>query len=582
MASTQSPVMIPAHLKPFVVEQHYERYTPIDQAVWRYVMRQCVHRLKDTAHDIYVKGLAATGIGVDRIPDVAHMNECLSRFGWGAVTISGVIPTGVFLDFQAHGLLPVSADIRRLEHLAYTPAPDILHETAGHAPIIADPSYAAFLKLFGELGARAFSSKADHALYEATRKLSIVKEDKAATREAIAAAEAELAEAQAAMLTPSEATRVGRLYWWTVEYGLIGDLDAPKIYGAGILSSMGESILCLTDAVRKVPFSLEGCLATSFDITTYQPQLFVAESFDQLIEAVETLKAEMAWIKGGTAGLLTALDSGHVGTVVLSSGLQVSGLVAEVLQDAGGEAAYFRTDGPTALAVGDRELPGHGVATHLHGFGTPVGLVRGASAPLETLDDDQLAGLGVVIGQQATLTFESGVTVTGTVTGLRRDAGQLTLISFEGCTVRFGDRVLFEPGWGTFDMGVGATITSVFAGAADKARFEGSVYQPSDMDLPVHALDDQERHLQALYGEVRALRETPPAAGELETRLAAVIAALDASHPRDWLCRLEVLELLEAHGLDPAAQARLRSALSALQTDAAHQELIGNGLALLS
>jgi hypothetical protein len=101
------------------------------------------------------------------------------------------------------------------------------------------------------------------------------------------------------------------------------------------------------------------------------------------------------------------------------------------------------------------------------------------------------------------------------------------------------------------------------------------------MDLPVHVLDDQERHLQALYGEVRALREAAPAAGELETRLAAVIAALDASHPRDWLCRLEVLELLEARGLDPAAQARLREALTALQTDAAHQELIGNGLALL-
>ncbi|MFN3428740.1 MAG: aromatic amino acid hydroxylase, partial [Candidatus Sericytochromatia bacterium] len=473
MASTQSPVMIPAHLRPFVVEQHYDRYTPIDQAVWRYVMRQCVHRLKDTAHDIYVKGLAATGIGVDRIPDVAHMNECLSRFGWGAVTISGVIPTGVFLDFQAHGLLPVSADIRRLEHLAYTPAPDILHETAGHAPIIADPSYAAFLKRFGELGARAFSSKADHALYEATRKLSIVKEDKAATREAIAAAEAELEQAQSAMVTPSEATRVGRLYWWTVEYGLIGDPRSPKIYGAGLLSSMGESILCLTDAVRKVPFSLEACLETSFDITTYQPQLFVAESFDQLIDAVETLKSEMAWITGGTRGLLTALDSGHVGTVVLASGLQVSGLVVEVLKDARGEAAYFRTDGPTALAVNDRELSGHGVATHLHGFGTPVGRVRGASAPLETLDDGALAGLGLVAGQATTLQFESGVTVTGTVTAVRRDDGRVTLISFTGCTVRLGERVLFEPGWGAFDMGVGESIGSVFAGAADKDRMKG-------------------------------------------------------------------------------------------------------------
>lgn len=581
MTSTQIPVKIPAHLAPFIVEQHYERYTPINQAVWRYVMRQCVHHLKDKAHETYVLGLAATGIGVESIPDVNHMNACLSQFGWGAVTISGVVPTGVFLDFQAHGLLPVSADIRRLEHLAYTPAPDILHETAGHAPIIADPGYAAFLKVFGELGARAFSSKADHVFYEATRKLSIVKEDQAATPETIAAAEAELKAAEAAMTEPSEATQVGRLYWWTVEYGLIGDPAAPKIYGAGLLSSVGESILCLTPRIKKLPFDLETCLHTGFDITTYQPQLFVAESFDQLLEAVETLKGRMAWKRGGTEGLKKALDAGHTGTIVLSSGLQVSGTVGELLTDASGEAVYFRTVGPTALAVDDAELPGHGTATHAEGFGSPIGRLADADQPLEAMDDATLTTRGIVAGRRASLNFASGVVVTGTVTRVWREKGQVALISFADCTVALGDRRLFEPTWGAYDMAVGERVNSVFAGAADKARFDAHIYRPSDMDLPQHPIGEAEQRLQALYAQVRRLREAPPAPETLEGELSAVVRALDAGYPKDWLLRLEVLELLQANRLAAPLQARLHEALSALKTDAGLAELIENGLSLL-
>jgi phenylalanine-4-hydroxylase len=581
MASTQSPSKIPAHLAPFVVEQHYDHYTPIDQAVWRYVMRGLVSDLADRAHPIYLKGLAEVGISVEAIPDVAHMNACLARVGWGAVTISGVIPTGVFLDFQAHGLLPVSADIRRLEHLAYTPAPDILHETAGHAPIIADERYAVFLKRFGELGARAFSSKEDHALYEATRTLSIVKEDKAATRERIAEAEAALVAAQEAMLTPSEATQVGRLYWWTVEYGLIGDLAAPKIYGAGLLSSMGESHMCLTPAIEKRPFDLEDCLATAFDITTYQPQLFVAESFDQLLEAVETLKGRMAWVRGGTEGLLTALNAGHTGTFELSSGLQVSGTVTEVLQDDAGTAVYVRTAGPTALAADDTELPGHGIATHAEGFGTPIGLLAGAPGPLETYSDAELAAAGLVVGRRATLRFASGVLVEGVVTALVRHSGKLVVVSFTECRVTLGDRVLFDPAWGAFDMAVGATVTSVYAGAADKARFYGHHYQPSATGLPQHAPDVAEQRLQSLYGELRVLREAPQAPADLADRVEAVVRVLDADYPTDWLARLEAYELLTTRQRAPELAASLRATLDALKADPALRELIDNGLALL-
>ncbi|MNK63242.1 Phenylalanine-4-hydroxylase [compost metagenome] len=280
---------IPAHLSPFIVEQPYGSYTAIDHAVWRYVMRQNVAFHRDHAHAIYLEGLKGSGIGIEEIPRIETMNEALSRFGWRAVAVDGFIPPAAFMEFQARGILPIACDMRSVEHVAYTPAPDIIHESAGHAPILCDPSFTAFVKTICELGAQALSTPEDDALYEAIRLLSIVKETPSSTPEEIQAAEERLKECQAAIGSVSEANMVSRLYWWTVEYGLIGDLDNPRIYGAGLLSSVGESQRVFTDAVAKVPFDLDTCITTSYDITSYQPQLFVCESFEQLTEAVHVL-----------------------------------------------------------------------------------------------------------------------------------------------------------------------------------------------------------------------------------------------------------------------------------------------------
>lgn len=280
---------IPAHLSPFIVEQPYGSYTAVDHAVWRYVMRQNVAFHRDHAHAIYLEGLAASGIGIEEIPRIETMNDALSRFGWRAVAVDGFIPPAAFMEFQARGILPIACDMRSAEHVSYTPAPDIIHESAGHAPILRDPSFTAFVKTICELGSQALSTPEDDALYEAIRLLSIVKETPGSTPEEIHDAEERLKECQAAIGSVSEANMVSRLYWWTVEYGLIGDLANPRIYGAGLLSSVGESQRVFTDAVLKVPFDLDTCITTSYDITTYQPQLFVCESFEQLTEAVHVL-----------------------------------------------------------------------------------------------------------------------------------------------------------------------------------------------------------------------------------------------------------------------------------------------------
>ena len=129
---------LPAHLRRFVVAQDYGAYTPRDQAVWRHVLRQLRAHLADTAHSVYLEGLEATGIDTERIPSLDDMNDKLAKLGWSAVAVRGFIPPAVFTELQARGVLAIAADIRTHEHIAYTPAPDIIHESAGHAPILAN------------------------------------------------------------------------------------------------------------------------------------------------------------------------------------------------------------------------------------------------------------------------------------------------------------------------------------------------------------------------------------------------------------------------------------------------------------
>src|SRR5690554_5766420 len=187
---------LPKHLKQFIKPQNYEDYTPINQAVWRYVMRKNVDYLSKVAHESYLEGLRKTGISIESIPSMYGMNRILKEIGWAAVAVDGFIPPAAFMEFQAYNVLVIASDIRQLEHIEYTPAPDIIHEGAGHATIIANPEYAEYLRRFGEIGCKAISSSKDHEVYEAIRHLSIVKEAEDTPEEVIAAAEKRVDELQ--------------------------------------------------------------------------------------------------------------------------------------------------------------------------------------------------------------------------------------------------------------------------------------------------------------------------------------------------------------------------------------------------
>jgi len=567
---------LPNHLKRHIVEQHYSRYSAVDHAVWRYIMRKAFDFHSRHAHPSYVDGLRRTGIGLDRIPRVEEMNEILGRIGWGAAPVDGFIPPVAFMEFQAHRVLVIAADIRQLEHIEYTPAPDIVHEAAGHAPIIADPEYAEYLRRFGEVGAKAMSSRADFELYEAIRHLSILKEAPGTPAADVAAAEALVAERQAALGDPSEMALLSRLHWWTVEYGLIGAVDDPKLYGAGLLSSIGEAAHCLTPAVRKVPYSVAAA-DVAFDITSMQPQLFVTPSFARLIEVLEEFAATMAFRRGGLEGLGKAIASANVATVEYDSGLQVTGTVTSVLAE-DGEPAYVRTAGPSALAVGGRELPGHGKAYHADGFGSPVGRPLGAPLPLAECTDEDLARLGLRPASEGRLEFPHGVRVAGRLERVTREGGKAVVLTFSGCTVTRGGAVLFDPAWGVYDMAVGDRVVSVFQGAADKDAYDQVSFVPHERTIKVEA-DGEARDLRELYGAVREVRD----GGAPLARLGAVVDALAARHPGDWLLPLEILEILEKRGGDAARAAELRAALAARAASAepvAH--LVRDGLRLLA
>jgi phenylalanine-4-hydroxylase len=552
---------LPNHLKQYIVEQGYDRYTPIDHAVWRYIMRSAFAFHREHAHDSYVEGLRRTGIGLERIPRIEEMNQILGTIGWGAAPVDGFIPPVAFMEFQAHRVLVIAADIRRIDHLEYTPAPDIVHEAAGHAPIIADPEYAEYLRRFGEYGAKAIPSHADHELYEAIRHLSIIKEAPGTPLPEIEAAQRRVEERQANLGVPSEMARMTRLHWWTVEYGLIGTCEKPKLYGAGLLSSIGEAAYALTDAVRKIPYGIDAA-DYAFDITRMQPQLFVTSSFGRLNEVLEDFADTMAFRRGGIEGLGRAMESAALATAEYGSGLQASGVVSEVVP-ADGEAAYLRMSGPCALAFGGRQIPGHGRETHMEGFGSPIGRPIGFDSPLDACGFGDLAARGIAVGHAGRIEFPSGIVVEGALERTTRIDGKTVLLSFSNCRVRRGDRIMFDPSWGTYDMAVGDSIRSVFQGAADKDAYEQTAVVPHERTIKV-PVDPAEEKLREAYAKVRRMRERGSQGGAEGVDLVALRRIHDAiseRRPPDWLLSLEILEILLRTGADPDLLKRVEESL---------------------
>jgi phenylalanine-4-hydroxylase len=446
------------------------------------------------------------------------------------------------MEFQAYKVLVIACDMRQIHHIEYTPAPDIVHEAAGHAPIIVDREYSNYLQRFGEVGARAMQTRKDFELYEAIRHLSILKELPNSDPKQVEEATHKVEHRFQNLGAPSEMALLSRLHWWTVEYGLIGSLERPKIYGAGLLSSIGESVSCLEPEVKKISYSIDAA-DQAFDITTKQPQLFVCRDFQHLSDVLEEFASKMAYRVGGLEGLNKAIECARPATAQYDSGLQVTGIFGEVLADDSRQPIYLRTTGPTALAFNDKQLEGHGKDRHAEGFGAPIGRWRNPKMALKE-------------GAEATIEFESGVVVTGRVKQLVRREDQLLLVTFADCTVKFGDRLLFDPAWGEYDMAVGERITSAFNGPADKDAYLEVALVPKERTIKVPS-DAKRRKLENLYQQVRDIRTRKTG----YERLGEIWETQQAEHPGDWLLSMEIFEILDETDQQPGLKERVQKFL---------------------
>lgn len=572
---------LPQHLRKYVVEQHYEKYTPVDQAVWRYILRQLKAYLSKHAHECYVEGLEKTGVDVERIPRIEDVSAKLQKFGWRALPVSGFIPPAAFMELQSLGVLPIASDMRTLEHLLYTPAPDIVHEAAGHAPILIHPEFSNYLRRYAQVAKKAIISKEDLDIYEAIRELSDIKENPTSTSAEIKAAENSLEKTGKQISHISEAAELSRMNWWTAEYGLIGDLNNPKIFGAGLLSSVGESKWCLGDKVKKIPLTVE-CLKTSYDITEPQPQLYVTPDFETLSRVLEDMASQMAFRTGGLKGLDKAIKAQSVNTAELNSGIQISGEIVEAITSSVGEVAYLRLQGPSQLCFADKELSGHDKKYHAQGFGTPVGFLKlHLDKCPSALTDAEWSALSVEPGKTVRLEYTSGVVVTGTVQNRLIKNGKTVLLSLTNAKAEFQGRVLFAPEWGTYDMAIGSTVSSVFGGPADRISYGeiGSDFVAKRVPAPKYSEKELIKH--AHYGEVRRLRENKVEDGTLTKELNVVLNAHQKLFPEDWLLLLESLELIQNRDPQSTLKNQLQKDLFDLsKKDEKTQGLIQDGLAL--
>lgn len=582
MASLDS---IPKHLQKYIVAQEQDEYSPQEHATWRFILRQLKDYLSGTAQNFYLEGLEKTGITIESIPSIQDISDKIEEVGWRAIPVSGFIPPAAFMEMQSLGLLPIAKEIRSIDHIPYTPAPDIVHEAAGHAPFLANKEYSDYLHQYAIIAKKCIISSEDYNIYNAIRELSDIKENPQATQQEIVQAEKKLSDTTNSMTYISEANKVGRMNWWTAEYGLIGSLDSPKIFGAGLLSSIGESKSCLLPKVRKLPLSVD-CINYSYDITEPQPQLFVAKDFSHLKSVLNDMANDFAFKRGGKYGLDEAIKAKNVNTVELDSGIQISGKLARYREDSTGVPCYLHFVEGTQLCTKEKQLDRHGKLYHAEGFGSPIGKLKGLNICLSNAKKDKLEQVGIQKNKEVNLSYHSGIEVNGTVTDLLFSENKLLLISFENCKVTLDKEVLFAPDWGNYDMAVGCTVSSVFGGPADREAY-GESEDFSAVKIKKPKESELKTWLNTKYQELRETRimflRNEISKEDLFHFLTKFVETTNTKASEEWLLFIEVLELANQLDQVPKWKQGILAKVKKYASKHTHlSEHIHNGLRLSS
>ena len=493
---------IPARLRKYIVRQNYKKYSSEDQAVWRFIMKGILYNLSRHGYKGSLEGLKKTGIYPDQIPKIKNIDKKLQKFGWRAACISGFIPPRAFMEFHLHKVLPIASELRTIQHIFYTPAPDIVHEAVGHAPFLTNPAFSSFLSSYAKVVLKSISSCEDMEKYKAIRDLSDLKENPKSTPQDIKKQEQKLKNIIKNISHISEASYLSRLIWWTSEYGLIGSLKNPKIYGAGLISSIGETLHI--QKVKKLKLS-SNCINYSFDITNFQPQLFLARDFEHLLEVLQKISKKLAVYRGGLYALNQALQSQTLNTIVLDSGLQISGCLTKIKKTKT-DPVFLKLTGPVQLSFKGRQIAGHGANYHKEGYSSPLNFLTQNKKAFHLWTTKELKKEGLKIDSDVNMKFQGGIQLKGTFKRELRQQGQLLILTFTNCLIT--DRqnnLLYHPSWGAFDLAVGKKVISVFSGPADRSAYKlKDDFEPSK--LPQKRVSVKQKKVFALYTKSKRIK----------------------------------------------------------------------------
>jgi phenylalanine-4-hydroxylase len=227
----------------FVIDQGWQGYSEQDHAIWRILFERQSALLPGRACRDYLDGLEGLGVAADGIPDFARLSDILERTtGWRIVAVPGLVPDDIFFGHLANRRFPATNWIRKPEQMDYLQEPDVFHDVFGHVPVLMNPVFADYMQAYGQGGLKA--------------------------------------------LRLGALANLARLYWYTVEFGLIHTPEGLRIYGSGIVSSRGESVYALDSAKpKRVAFELMRVMRTQYRIDDYQECYFVIDNFEQLFDA---------------------------------------------------------------------------------------------------------------------------------------------------------------------------------------------------------------------------------------------------------------------------------------------------------
>ena len=237
--------------------QAYENYTKHDQRVWRILYERQIEQLPELASEAFLQGIELAGFTADHIPNFeTELNPALRKYtGWEVVVVPGLIPVEDFFKLLADRKFPASTWLRTEEQLDYLEEPDMFHDTFGHVPLLTNQAFCDFLAKFSKIA------------------LEYIDDEEAVTQ-------------------------LQRLYWYTVEFGLIRDNGKLKIYGGGILSSSGESQYSLfSDIPKRLDYDVPTIMETIVKIDEFQKQYFVIESYEQLYNSLPEVVAYLKKVK---------------------------------------------------------------------------------------------------------------------------------------------------------------------------------------------------------------------------------------------------------------------------------------------